>query len=340
MYINLVHKKMVEDRGYEYIGSYKTKETTLDGKNKNGKKAYIRVKCFYCGKEYDIRHDNFKEGQNCTYCCNRYENSFAYHIQVELGESLNKYWDWEKNTVNPYLISKNRNSKNRKGENTKVWLKCSKKDYHGSYEGICSTFVKGDRCPYCTTRRGKVHPKESFAQYHIDNTDKNFIKKYWSDKNTLNPWEITPSCHKNIWIKCQYGHEDYLVNAEKFHAGQRCGLCQNSKGELKIKEILNKFNIEYKKQIKFDDLLGLGSKKLSYDFYLPDYNMLIEFQGRQHEKYIKGFHKNKDEFKKQLEHDRRKFKYAMDNKIDILYLYHWEYDEIEYILKYELQLEG
>ena len=50
----------------------------------------------------------------CNYCCNSYENSFAYYIQVELGESLNKYWNWEKNTVNPYLINKNINKKDKK----------------------------------------------------------------------------------------------------------------------------------------------------------------------------------------------------------------------------------
>ena len=36
----------------------------------------------------------------CRYCCNKYENSYAYHIQIELNEPLEKYWDFEKNTLN------------------------------------------------------------------------------------------------------------------------------------------------------------------------------------------------------------------------------------------------
>lgn len=99
MYQNLEHKRKVKQRGdgYTYLGSYKTKEVTLDGKNKKCNSTYIRIKCPYCSKEYDVALNNFTRGNKskCTNCCNSYENSFAYYIQVELGESLNKYWDWE-----------------------------------------------------------------------------------------------------------------------------------------------------------------------------------------------------------------------------------------------------
>ena len=106
MYFNEEHKKKVIERGdgYTYIGSYKFKEVTIDGKKS---KPHIRIKCPYCGKEYDIRLDNFKSGSECTNCCNKYENSLAYYIQQELKEPLNKYWDWEKNNelgINPYYI--------------------------------------------------------------------------------------------------------------------------------------------------------------------------------------------------------------------------------------------
>ena len=103
MYYNEEHKKRVEERGdgYIYIGSYHRNEETIDGKNKNKNKikrgnVYIRVKCPYCEKEYDVQLSGFigKYKVKCTNCCNEYENSFAYYIQVELGESLNKYWNW------------------------------------------------------------------------------------------------------------------------------------------------------------------------------------------------------------------------------------------------------
>ena len=140
-------------------------------------------KCKECG--------SIMRGNKCRYCCDKYENSFAYHIQIELNEPLEKYWDFEKNTLNPYLLSKK--------SHKKVWIKCIEKDYHGAYEVSCANFSKGKRCSYCANH--KIHPKDSFAQYHIDNTSENFLEKYWSDKNTLNPWELTPNTHKKVWIR-------------------------------------------------------------------------------------------------------------------------------------------
>lgn len=480
MEFNNMHKEKVEDRGYEYICSYVKDEITIDGKI--NKYKYIRVKCPYCRAEYDVTYGAFiYKKRNCTHCCNKYEDSFAYHIQQELGEPLNKYWDWEKNTINPYLISR-RNDK-------KVYIKCTKTNYHNSTLMSCANFTKGDRCSYCNRR--KIHPKDSFAQYHIDNTDKDFLEKYWSDKNILNPWNISSSCAKKIWIKCQekdhhddymtscdsftrgcrcpqccnfqgnvhpkdsfaqWGidnlgndflekywsikntqnpfelskytqkkvwakcqnknyHEDYMISCDNFVNGSRCpycshnsgkvhpkdsfgylypekakywssrnykspnevasfsnkkfwficencggefkrslnslnqrddivscSSCSSSKGEHKIKTVCVKYNVNNIPQKEFKGLVGLRGGNLSYDFYLPKYNLLIEYQGKQHECVVEYFHNKKNNFERQLEHDRIKFNYAINNGIDILYIYHWQYNEIEEILKYELQL--
>ena len=229
MYYNEKHKEVVEDRGdnYKYIKSYKMKEITSDGKNKHENKTYIRVKCPYCGEEYDVRLDHFKRGVKCSHCCRSYSNSFAYYIQQELKEPLNKYWDWDKNDVNPYCISKATNQ-------VKIWIKCDKTNYHESHDTAPSHFVRGDRCPYCSTRHGKVHPKDSFAQWGIDNIDKDFLTKYWSDKNTLNPWQLTPCSLKKIWILCQEKdyHNDnggYPITCNDFYNGGRCSFCGNHK---------------------------------------------------------------------------------------------------------------
>ena len=57
MYQNEEHKQSFEERGdgYEYIGTYRCDEMTMDGKNKKGKSNYIRIKCPYCDNEYDIQ---------------------------------------------------------------------------------------------------------------------------------------------------------------------------------------------------------------------------------------------------------------------------------------------
>lgn len=234
MYYNEKHKHRVEQRGdgYTYLGSYKSKEITIDGKNKKGNSTYIRIKCPYCGKEYDITLNSFARGNKskCTYCCNKYENSFAYHIQQELGESLNKYWNWEKNTVNPYCISK--------CNDKKVWIKCDKINYHNDYGGYpttCYNFYNGKRCGYCSSH--KVHPKDSFAQWGIDTFGDDFLEKYWSKKNDeldINPWEIKPQSNKKVWILCQEKdyHNDkggYEIMPNDFYNEQRCSYCSSHK---------------------------------------------------------------------------------------------------------------
>ena len=229
MYYNKEHKEKVNNRGdvYTYIGSYKCKEITIDNKNKKRNHNYIRVKCPYCESEYDITFENFKKGAKCAKCCNSYENSFAYYIQVELKEPLNKYWDWNKNLVNPYLINK-QSHKN-------VWIKCAKIDYHGSYKISLDKFYQGRRCPLCSHKSGKVHAKDSFGQWAIDNVDKDFMKKYWNwEKNNqlgINPYCVTPQSHKKVYIKCDKTdyHESYLIKISDFYNEKRCPYCANRK---------------------------------------------------------------------------------------------------------------
>ena len=329
MYFNEKHKERVENRGdgYIYIGSYRQKETTIDGKNLKRDKSYIRVKCPYCGKEYDVRLSNFNKGYKCKYCCNCYENSFAYHIQVELGESLNKYWDWEKNTVNPYMIYK---------QSVKIVnIKCVKTDYHESYLTAPSIFVKGNRCPYCNSfASGKVHPKDSFGALYPEKA------KYWSLNNDKSPFEVTFKTHsqyKFICENCGNEFERSLHSMNRYDTGVVCKECNSSQLETKTKNILNKYNIDYKTQIKYKDLLGLGNGNLSYDFYLPNYNLLIECQGIQHESWQKNW-MSKEDFKKQLEHDRRKREYAKEHNINLLEIWYYDIDNIEDILIKELNL--
>ena len=400
MYYNKNHEDIVEERKYKYIGSYKTNEITMDDKNKSKRQSYIRIKCSYCGKEYDIRLSSVKEGRKCINCCDSYENSFAYYIQQELKEPLNKYWDWEKNELNPYLIYK--------GSRNKIWIKCDKVDYHESYKIACNNFYKGDRCPYC--RKTKVHPKDSFAQWGINTFGKDFLTKYWSPKNTLNPWKLAPQSNKKIWILCQekdYHNDDggYPTTCDHFYRGNKCPYCNHkkgylhlkdsfgylypqrakywsknnkkspfevapksndkykficqecgeefetspntsvlknrsvkckncnsSKGEQRIKEWLIDNNIKFEQQKTFKYLIGAGNGLLSYDFYLPQYNLLIEYQGKQHEKFVERFHKSEEDFIIQKEHDRRKKKYTKDNNIELLEIWYYDYENIEKVL--------
>ena len=80
---------------------------------------------------------------------------------------------------------------------------------------------------------------------------------------------------------------------------------------------LDSFNIEYEPQKKFDGLIGVGGKKLSYDFYLPDFNTLIEYNGEQHYNAIEFFG-GEQQLRIQQKHDELKTRYALTNNFRLL----------------------
>ena len=123
------------------------------------------------------------------------------------------------------------------------------------------------------------------------------------------------------------------------NCGVYCTDCNNSELEEATKQILQKYNIKYIPQKLYNGLIGLGNGSLSYDFYLPDYNLLIECQGEQHEHYCKGLHKTKKDFERQLEHDKRKREYAKQHNIKLLEIWYYDIDNIENILVKELNLK-
>lgn len=68
--------------------------------------------------------------------------------------------------------------------------------------------------------------------------------------------------------------EDHLC---KWHG---CPICRNSIGEKKVKEYLKKHGVNFVQQHTFNDCKNI--KELPFDFYLPDYNACIEYDGLQH----------------------------------------------------------
>src|SRR5208283_2322864 len=99
----------------------------------------------------------------------------------------------------------------------------------------------------------------------------------------------------------------------KFIQGRRCPKCNASHGELKIKKILDINNVKNIIEYTFIDCKNI--RPLPFDFYLPDLNMCIEYQGMQH--YEPGdFFGGIEEFEKRQLRDSIKEKYCIDNNIN------------------------
>ena len=90
--------------------------------------------------------------------------------------------------------------------------------------------------------------------------------------------------------------------------------------------------IDFSDQHRFSDL-----KRHPYDFFLPDYNPIIEYNGEQHYKEIPDyFHRKEGCFDGQLMRDKIKKDYAEKNGYDLLVIPYWEFKNIDKILSEKL----
>lgn len=186
-------------------------------------------------------------------------------------------------------------------------------------------------CPYCGIKKTKQiingtwsaikKTTEIYKQevYNLVGEEYSVLEEY---KGALTPMKMRHNICGNIWE----------IKPNNFLSGnRRCPYCASSKGEKKIEEYLNKNNIPYESQKRYDDLLGLKNGSLSYDFYLPQYNTLIEYQGAQHSHSV-IFFGGEESFKTQKEHDRRKREYAILHNINLLEIWYYDFNNIEDIL--------
>lgn len=138
---------------------------------------------------------------------------------------------------------------------------------------------------------------------------------------------------KGTYVKCRcscVNQTVVTVNLSNLIRGlvQSCG-CIKSIGETQVQQVLQANNISFEKEKTFDDLINLDTgKKYRYDFYLPDYNRLIEFDGEQHFITTKGGWNTEENLKRVQESDSLKNEYAKTNNINLVRIPYWERNHI------------
>lgn len=95
--------------------------------------------------------------------------------------------------------------------------------------------------------------------------------------------------------------------------------------EKKVIEILNREKVKFVKEKTFGDL---HHGYYRFDFFLPEENILLEVQGRQHTEFTKIFYKNRSDFLKAQERDREKISYCLSHKISLYCIPWWDMDKI------------
>lgn len=140
-----------------------------------------------------------------------------------------------------------------------------------------------------------------------------------------------------IWeCECDCGNTHYVSRPNLLNGYvNSCGCLTISKGELKIKQILQDLKISFEQQKTFSSCIFPDSKRKAYfDFFLPEYKIIIEYDGEQH--YIaKDFFGGEEVFQKQKNKDNFKDKWAEENGFILLRFRYTEYDNLnkEYLLE-------
>lgn len=123
-----------------------------------------------------------------------------------------------------------------------------------------------------------------------------------------------------------------------YHAQCECPKCASSWTEKKIIKWLDDHNIPYKTQKTYPGLYGEKKRRLRFDFYFPELNLLLEFDGIHHFRPLK--HQNGQEsFEKTQKYDKMKDNYCLDHGIHLIRVPYWEAKNLEEILTRELLTE-
>ncbi len=188
-----------------------------------------------------------------------------------------------------------------------------------------------DTCLVCSKKR-----KDSSRRLSLDE-----VKSGLLDKNILLVEGQTYGNNRKYLqvecVKCGYRWERI------YHSASGCPKCNFSKGEARIDLFLNSIGIFFEAQKMFEDCRG-DRRPLPFDFYLPEHNLIIEYQGEQHYFPVdfagNGFDWANNSHKKLLERDNIKKRYCKKKGILLLTISYKEFNKIEEILTDFLKTNG
>ena len=138
---------------------------------------------------------------------------------------------------------------------------------------------------------------------------------------------------KKVIIGCSI-HGQFKQSPSNHLKSNGCQRCKMSYGEYRIEAFLKKSNINHICEYKFKDCIHI--KPLPFDFYLPDLNACIEFDGIQHFKVVKYYKGTRGKLEEQQRRDNIKTDYCKHNDIKLIRISYLDVNNIENILNKEI----
>ena len=245
-------------------------------------KEKIKIICSIHGEFYQKPEIHIK-GSGCPQCSIHKSRKIEKFINQSKLKYNNKY-DYS-------LVNYKRCDK-------KIRIICP---IHGLFEQIPVLHLKRG-CPICEGNM-KLNTEQIifiFKKVHENTYDYSLVE-YINNKT-----KVDIICKKHGIFKQTPG----------FHkSGGGCPKCRESKGERKIRKILKNKNISFISQKKFPNCKDQND--LLFDFYLPNINTCIEFDGKQHFE-SNSFFGGDERLKKQKIKDEIKNNFCKENNIKLI----------------------
>ena len=216
----------------------------------------------------------------------------------------------------PYLQQEYKNT------HCKITIQCNKCGYIFS-QLLSNHLSLKQGCQKCAKNQ-RLSNNEIIERLKIRNLDNSFTYLNVNYKNI----------YSKLTIKCNKCGNIFSQSFKKHMYGQGCPVCKISQGERKIKDFLIQSNITYYQQYKFEGCKNIF--QLPFDFYLPDFNICIEYDGIQHFEPREKFG-GKKEFEKSINRDKIKNEYCLDNNIKIVRISYKDdiIEKLNFYLKYK-----
>lgn len=184
---------------------------------------------------------------------------------------------------------------------------------HGEFEQIPRKHLMGRGCKICGRLKGSSSKTYSNDEF-ISKSKEQYPEKYSYDKleyiNTRS--KVTITCKE---------HGDFIISPNKHftsaHGGCKKCVASMSRYATLVNDFLIENNIKFRTEQSFPGCLSPINYKLRFDFYLPDYNICIEYDGGQHDRAV-PFYGGQAGFEKRQVHDQIKDKYCLENKIGLV----------------------
>ena len=213
------------------------------------------------------------------------------------------------------------------GVQEKSWVSISQKKYPCKY--CYEEFLESRKNP----EKQKI--RNMSVEERTEMRLKPYRDKFWSDVEKLkNPFVDVVGeyrgAHEKIECKCVKCGETFYLRADHIRRGIGHSGCNKSLGEERLEKYLKEHNINYIGQYRFGDCIR-KERDMPFDFYLPDLNIAIEYDGIQHYEPVVKFG-GEEGFAELKLNDYFKTNYCIEHNIELIRVPYTEYNSMEEFL--------